>query len=92
MDDNDASLTKFTTLQFKNELFPGESIGLWKNGMPMLSPLTGMSVGILLGPEKENQINWYLRPGNPEKLLAQLSPQLGKLGEIILQCAVSVSL
>ncbi|XP_051150201.1 protein virilizer homolog isoform X2 [Andrographis paniculata] len=74
-----------------NELFPGESIWLWKNGMPLQSPLTGMAAGILLGPEKEKQINWYLRPGNPEKLLAQLSPQLGKLGEIILHCALSMS-
>ncbi|KAK6147265.1 hypothetical protein DH2020_018177 [Rehmannia glutinosa] len=48
-----------------------------------------MAVGTLLGPQKEKQINWYLRPGNPEKLVAQLSPQLVKLGEIILHCAVS---
>ncbi|KAK6147305.1 hypothetical protein DH2020_018217 [Rehmannia glutinosa] len=75
----------------ENDLFPDESIWLWKNGMPMLSPLRAMAVGTLLGPQKEKQINWYLRPGNPEKLVAQLSPQLVKLGEIILHCAVSVS-
>ncbi|KAK6147294.1 hypothetical protein DH2020_018206 [Rehmannia glutinosa] len=75
----------------ENDLFPDESIWLWKNGMPMLSPLREMAVGTLLGPQKEKQINWYLRPGNPEKLVAQLSPQLVKLGEIILHCAVSVS-
>ncbi|GFQ01432.1 hypothetical protein PHJA_002287100 [Phtheirospermum japonicum] len=74
-----------------NDLFPDESIWLWKNGMPMLSPLRAMSVGTLLGPEKEKQINWYLKPGNPEKLVSQLSPQLVKLGEIILHCAVSMS-
>ncbi|KAK6131594.1 hypothetical protein DH2020_034608 [Rehmannia glutinosa] len=74
-----------------NDLFPDESIWMWKNGMPMLSPLRAMAVGTLLGPQKEKQINWYLRPGNPEKLVAQLSPQLVKLGEIILHCAVSIS-
>lgn len=60
--------------------------------MPMLSPLRAMAVGTLLGPLKEKQVNWYLRPGNPEKLIAQLSPQLLKLGDIVLHCAVSVSL
>ncbi|KAI3472075.1 hypothetical protein Pfo_029111 [Paulownia fortunei] len=74
-----------------NDLFPDESIWLWKNGMPMLSPLRAMAVGTLLGPQREKQINWYLRPRNPEKLVAQLSPQLVKLGEIILHCAVSMS-
>ncbi|XP_057778024.1 protein virilizer homolog isoform X2 [Salvia miltiorrhiza] len=74
-----------------NDLLPDESYWLWKNGMPMLSPLRAMAVGTLLGPPKEKQVNWYLRPGNPEKLLAQLSPQLLKLGDIILHCAVSMS-
>lgn len=59
--------------------------------MPIPSPLRAMAVGTLLGPQKEKQINWYLRRGNPEKLVAQLSPQLLKLGKIILHCAVSVS-
>ncbi|CAA0831811.1 embryo defective 2016 [Striga hermonthica] len=74
-----------------NDLFPDESIWLWKNGMPMLSPLRAIACGTILGPEKEKQINWYLNPGNPEKLVSQLSPQLAKLGEIILHCAVSMS-
>lgn len=78
-------------MPFKNDLLPDESNWLWKNGMPMLSPLRAMAVGTLLGPHKEKPINWYLRPGNPEKLVAQLSPQLVKLGDIILHCAVSVS-
>lgn len=76
---------------FKNDLLPDESNWLWKNGMPMLSPLRAMSVGTLLGPPKEKQVNWYLKPGIPEKLIAQLYPQLPKLGDIILHCAVSVS-
>lgn len=74
-----------------NDLLPDESNWLWKNGMPMLSPLRAMAVGTLLGPLKEKQVSWYLRPGNPEKLIAQLSPQLLKLGDIALHCAVSMS-
>ncbi|KAK4482102.1 hypothetical protein RD792_011543 [Penstemon davidsonii] len=74
-----------------NDLFPDESTRLWKNGMPMLSALRALAVGTLLGSQKEKQINWYLRPGHPEKLVAQLSPQLAKLGDIILQCAISMS-
>ncbi|XP_047976434.1 protein virilizer homolog isoform X3 [Salvia hispanica] len=74
-----------------NDLLPDESYWLWKNGMPILSPLRAMAVGTLLGPPKEKQVNWYLRPGNSEKLIAQLSPQLLKLGDIILHCAASIS-
>ncbi|KAL6507772.1 hypothetical protein OROGR_023967 [Orobanche gracilis] len=74
-----------------NDLLPDESVWLWKNGMPMLSPLRAMSVGTLLGPEEEKQINWYLELGNSEKLVSQLSPHLVELGEIILHCAVSMS-
>ncbi|XP_042045917.1 protein virilizer homolog isoform X1 [Salvia splendens] len=74
-----------------NDLLPDESYWLWKNGMPILSPLRAMAVGTLLGPPKEKQVNWYLRPGNTEKLIAQLSPQLLKLGDIILHCAASIS-
>lgn len=78
-------------MSFKNDLLPDESYWLWKNGMPILSPLRAMAVGTLLGPPKGKQVNWYLRPGNTEKLIAQLSPQLLKLGDIILHCAASVS-
>ncbi|PIN17839.1 hypothetical protein CDL12_09499 [Handroanthus impetiginosus] len=74
-----------------NDLLPGESICLWKNEMPMLSNLRTLAVGTLLGPQREKQINWYLRPGYPDKLVAQLSPQIAKVGEIILHCAVSMS-
>ncbi|KAL8527003.1 hypothetical protein ACS0TY_016029 [Phlomoides rotata] len=74
-----------------NDLFPSESNWQWKNGMPILSSIRAMAVGTLLGPQKEKKINWYLRPGNPEKLVGQLSPQLVKLGDIILHCSVSMS-
>lgn len=63
---------------------------MWKHGRPTFSFLRDLAVGTLLGPLKEKQINWYLRPGHTEKLIAQLSPQLAKLGEIILHCAISV--
>lgn len=78
------------SLSFKNDLLPDESFCLWKNEMPVLSALRALAVGTLLGPEKEKLINWYLRPGYPEKLVAELSPQIAKLGEVILHCALSV--
>lgn len=78
-------------MPFQNDLFPSESNWKWKNGMPMLSTIRGTAAGTLLGPQKEKNINWFLRPGNPEKLVAQLSPQLAKLGDIILHCSVSAS-
>lgn len=58
--------------------------------MPMLSALRTLSVGSLLGPQKERQIGWYLQPEHLERVLSQLTPQLGKIGQIILHCAVSV--
>ncbi|KZV32655.1 hypothetical protein F511_36386 [Dorcoceras hygrometricum] len=75
-----------------NDLLPEENIWLWKLGRPTFSYLRALAVGTLLGPLKEKQVNWYLRPGPPEKLIAQLSPQLTNLGEIILHCCVSMSI
>ncbi|XP_022842441.1 uncharacterized protein LOC111366041 isoform X1 [Olea europaea var. sylvestris] len=74
-----------------NDLFPDESIWLWKNGAPMLTAVRSLSVGTLLGSKKEKQINWYLLSGHPEKLVCQLSPQLVKLAEVVLHCAISTS-
>ncbi|XP_058205312.1 protein virilizer homolog isoform X2 [Rhododendron vialii] len=72
-----------------NDLLPEEGFWLWKNGMPMLSALRTLAVGSLLGPQKEKQIGWYLQPEHLERVLSQLTPQLDKIGQIILQCAVS---
>ncbi|KAL7225923.1 hypothetical protein ACSBR1_021135 [Camellia fascicularis] len=72
-----------------NDLFPEEGFWLWKNGMPMLSALRTLAVGTLLGPQKEKQIAWYLQPEHLETLLSQLTPQLDKIAQIILHCAVS---
>ncbi|KAL2534543.1 embryo defective [Abeliophyllum distichum] len=74
-----------------NDLFPDESIWLWKNGTPMLTALRSLSVGTLLGSQKEKQVNWYLLSGHPEKLVCQLSPHLVKLAEVVLHCAISTS-
>lgn len=60
--------------------------------MPMLSALRTLAVGSLLGPQKERQIGWYLQPEHLERVLSQLTPQLNKIGQIILHCAVSVSI
>lgn len=59
--------------------------------MPMLSSVRAFAVGTILGPHKESQINWYLQTGLSEKLLAQLTPQLDKIAQIVLHCAISVS-
>lgn len=58
--------------------------------MPLLSALRKLSVGTLLGSEKERQVNWYLHPTHLEKLLSQLTPHLDKIAQIILHYAISV--
>ncbi|PON63125.1 Protein virilizer [Parasponia andersonii] len=72
-----------------NDLFPEEGVWLWRNGMPLLSALRKLSVGTLLGPRKERQVNWYLQPEHLEKLLGQLMPQLDKIAHIIQHYAIS---
>ncbi|XP_015900411.3 protein virilizer homolog isoform X2 [Ziziphus jujuba] len=72
-----------------NDLFPEEGIWLWKKGMPLLSALRTLSIGTLLGPQKEKQINWYLQPLHLEKLLGQLTPQLEKIALVIQHYAIS---
>ncbi|XP_004305581.1 PREDICTED: uncharacterized protein LOC101301607 [Fragaria vesca subsp. vesca] len=72
-----------------NDLFPEEGVWLWKDGMPLLSALRKLSVGTLLGPEKERQVNWYLRPANLEKLQSQFTPHLDKIAQIIQHYAIS---
>ena len=74
----------------KNDLFPEEGVWLWKDGMPLLSALRKLSVGTLLGPEKERQVNWYLHPPNLEKLLSQFTQHLDKIARIIQHYAISV--
>ncbi|GFZ09233.1 embryo defective 2016 [Actinidia rufa] len=72
-----------------NDLLPEEGFWLWKNGMPMLSALRTLAVGTLLGPHKDRQIGWYLQPEHLTVILSQLTPQLDKIAQIILHCAVS---
>ncbi|CAI9097590.1 OLC1v1034059C1 [Oldenlandia corymbosa var. corymbosa] len=79
----------YSLFSLLNDLFPNENVHLWKSGLPMLSIVREFAVGTFLGPRKEKQINWYLQTGRREKLLHQLIPQLQKVAEIILHCAVS---
>ncbi|XVE75858.1 hypothetical protein DITRI_Ditri12bG0125200 [Diplodiscus trichospermus] len=72
-----------------NDLFPEEHFWLWKNGMPLLSALRSLAIGTLLGPHKEQQVDWYLERGHLEKLLNQLTPQLDKIAQIIQHYAIS---
>ncbi|EPS67662.1 hypothetical protein M569_07111, partial [Genlisea aurea] len=75
-----------------NDFLPDEGFWLWKRGMPMMCSLQAMSLGTLLGPGKEKQINWHLVPENTEKLLSQLCPKLESLGEITRHCAITMSI
>lgn len=59
--------------------------------MPMLSVFRQLAVATILGPAKEKEINWYLQAGHKEKLIGQLTPILHEILEIVLHCAVSVS-
>ncbi|PKI35311.1 hypothetical protein CRG98_044325 [Punica granatum] len=72
-----------------NDLFPEEGVWLWKNGMPLSSALRTLAVGTILGPHKEREVSWYLKPEHHEKVLSQLIPHLGKIAEIIQHYAIS---
>ncbi|XP_074567247.1 protein virilizer homolog isoform X3 [Curcuma longa] len=74
------------------DLFPDEDIWLWKNEMPPLSALRTLSIGTLLGPQAEKDINWYLHPEHTSVLLMQLTPQLDRVGQIVLHFAFSALL
>ncbi|MCL7035040.1 hypothetical protein MKW94_011950 [Papaver nudicaule] len=69
------------------DLFPEEGIWLWRDGMPSLSALRTLSVGTILGPQKEKQVDWYLQPGHVATLLGRLTPLLDKIAQIILHFA-----
>lgn len=77
-------------MHHKNDLFPEEGVWLWNNGMPLLSTLRTLAVGTMLGPQKEREVSWYLKPEHREKVLSQLTPQLGKIAEMIQHYVISV--
>lgn len=58
--------------------------------MPSLSAIRTLAIGTLLGPRKEGEVEWYLRPQHLETLLSQLTPQLDKIAQIFLHYAISV--
>ncbi|RZC84168.1 hypothetical protein C5167_046948 [Papaver somniferum] len=69
------------------DLFPEEGIWLWRDGMPSLSALRTLSIGTILGRQKEKQVDWYLQPGHVATLLGRLTPLLEKIAQIILHFA-----
>lgn len=77
-------------LNVKGDLFPDEGIWSWKDEMPPLSALRTLSVGSLLGPLVEKDINWYLQPEHLKLLLIRLTPQLDRIAQIALHFAFSV--
>lgn len=74
----------------KADLFPEEGIKLWKNGMPALSTLRSMSIGIMLGNKGESYVDWYLQPDYQTLLLGRLRQQLDKIAQIVLHFSISV--
>lgn len=58
--------------------------------MPVLSSLRKLAIGTILGPPKEKEVNWYLKPEFREKILSQLTPQLDMIAQMIKHYAVSV--
>ncbi|KAK6942521.1 Virilizer, N-terminal, partial [Dillenia turbinata] len=72
-----------------SDLLPVEGVWLWKNGMPLLSALRTLSVGTLLGHQKERQADWYLKSRHLDMLLGQLAPHVDKIAQIILHYAIS---
>ncbi|KAI3918020.1 hypothetical protein MKW92_011960 [Papaver armeniacum] len=69
------------------DLLPEEGIWLWRDGMPSLSALRTLSIGTILGRQKEKQVDWYLQPGHVATLLGRLTPLLDKIAQIILHFA-----
>ncbi|XP_073107829.1 protein virilizer homolog isoform X2 [Elaeis guineensis] len=69
------------------DLFPEEGIWLWKYEIPPLSALRVLSIGSILGPQAERDINWYLQPEHLAVLLIRLTPQLDRIAQVVLHFA-----
>lgn len=74
----------------KGDLFPEEGIWLWKYEIPPLSALRILSIGSILGPQAERDINWYLQPEHLAVLLVRLTPQLDRIAQVVLHFASTV--
>lgn len=59
--------------------------------MPLLSAVKKLGIKTILGPQMEDEVNWYLEPHHQEKLLGQLSLQLEKISQVVQHYAISVS-
>ncbi|XP_010906480.1 protein virilizer homolog isoform X2 [Elaeis guineensis] len=69
------------------DLFPEEGIWLWKYDIPPLTALRILSIGSILGPQAERDINWYLQPEHLAVLLIRLTPQLDRIAQVVLHFA-----
>ncbi|XP_072967043.1 protein virilizer homolog isoform X2 [Typha angustifolia] len=76
-------------LSLLGDLFPDEGIWLWKNGIPPLSAIRTLSIGTVLGPQVESEINWYFKSEHLSVLLIRLTPQLDRIAQIVLHFATS---
>lgn len=59
--------------------------------MPLLGAVKKLGIRTILGPQMEDEVNWYLEPGHQEKLLGQLLLQLEKISLVVQHYAISVS-
>lgn len=71
------------------DLFPDEGVWLWTVEVPSLSAIRLLSIGTVLGPQVEKQVNWYLHPEHVALLLVRLMPQLDRLSRVIDNFATS---
>ncbi|KAJ6813815.1 uncharacterized protein M6B38_141565 [Iris pallida] len=76
-------------LHLLGDFFPEEGIWLWCNGMPPLSAFRTLSIGSILGPESERDVDWFLQPEHLTVLLVRLTPQLDRIAQIVLHFAFS---
>jgi hypothetical protein len=74
----------------KGDLLPDEGIWQWKTEVPPFSAVRNLSIGSILGPLSEEEVNWYMQPNYQNQLLAQLTPQLESISLVVLNFSTSV--
>lgn len=71
-------------------MLPDEGIWQWKSEVPALSAVRNLSIGSILGPLGEKEVNWYMQPNYLNQLLSQLTPQLESISLVVLNFSTSV--
>ncbi|KAJ4781842.1 embryo defective 2016 [Rhynchospora pubera] len=76
-------------LALLGDLLPDEGIWRWKSEIPPLSAVRNLSIGSILGPLGEKEVNWYMQPHYLNQLLSQLIPQLESISLVVLNFSTS---